>query len=182
MKRPIALALAIAAISIPLVSARSETSMSVSHSELAHAERTFTFSVDAPPDQVGPLFGAEKERAWAPGWNPEFVWPRKAADQTGMVFTIGHGADKAIWVSTAFDQPGQHCQYVYVLPGTMVTVITLDWAGRGENTFVTVKYDRTALSPAANPLVEAKAAQDAQSGPEWAGQIASYLKTAGNRR
>ena len=182
MKLAIALALLAATISIPLSSARSENRMPVSNPELAHTERTFTFSVDAPPDQVGPLFGADKERAWAPGWNPEFVWPHKAADRAGMVFTIGHGAEKAIWVSTAFDQTGRHCQYVYVLPDKLVTVITLDWAARGQSTFVTVKYDRTALNPAANVLVEAKAAEDAQSGPEWAGQITSYLTNAGIRR
>jgi hypothetical protein len=145
---------------------------------LAHTERTFSFSVDAPPDTVGPLFGADKERAWAPGWNPEFIWPHRAADQAGMVFTIDHGAGKAIWVSTAFDLTARHCQYVYVMPDTMVTVITLNWKARGKSTDVTVKYDRTALSPAANSVVEARAVQDAQSGPEWAGQITSHLKAA----
>jgi len=182
MKRSAALGLLIAVLSIPVFPARSQTAMFAPNPYLAHTERTFTFSVDAPPDAVGPLFGADKERMWAPGWNPDFVWPYKGDDRAGMVFTIGHGADKAVWVSTAFDQIGRHCQYVYVMPDKMVTVITLDWTPRGKSTLVRVKYDRTALSPAANALVKARAAQDARSGPEWAGQIADYLNKAGGGR
>jgi hypothetical protein len=143
-----------------------------------HTEETFEFTVAAPPDNVAPLFGADKERAWAPGWDPQFIWPSTAMDREGMVFTVAHGDKNVVWVSTLFDPRTGHCQYVYVIPDVVVTVIALQWNPQGTNTHVTVKYDRTALSVAANPIVQGMAEQDAKSGPKWQEQLQNYLKSA----
>jgi hypothetical protein len=141
----------------------------------AHTESTFSFIVDAPVHVVGPLFGAHKEEVWAPGWKPRFVWPANPTDQLGMVFTTDVGEKTAVWVNTLFDLPAGRCQYVYVVPEVMVTVITLQWNARGNGTHVTVKYDRSALNATANGVVQQRAEHDAKSGPEWAEQINEYL-------
>ena len=52
-----------------------------SPTQTAHTERTFEFSVKLPMEAAAPLFGADKERAWAPDWNPIFIWPANAKDQ-----------------------------------------------------------------------------------------------------
>jgi hypothetical protein len=143
-----------------------------------HTEETFEFALSSPPDRVAPLFGANKERAWAPGWNPKFIWPSPAADQEGMVFTVAHGDRTAVWVSTLFEPRTGHCQYVYVIPDVVATVIALEWNPQGDTTHVKVKYDRTALSVAANPIVQGMAERDATSGPEWQEQLENYLKSA----
>jgi len=49
--------------------------------EPLHTCEQFAFIANAPLDVTWPLFGAEKERVWAPGWNPVFVWPATALDQ-----------------------------------------------------------------------------------------------------
>jgi hypothetical protein len=142
---------------------------------LLHTEHTFGFTVAAPADVVGPLFGANRERVWAPGWHPRFLWPPDAADQPGMVFAVSHGHASAIWVNTAFDLTAHYAQYVYTIPDVMVTVISLHWLEQADSTHVTVRYDRTALDPAANATVEHMATYDAASGPDWAQQIGAYL-------
>jgi hypothetical protein len=43
--------------------------------KLAHTRTEFSFTVDAPFDQVVPLFGANEERKWAGDWNPQVVYP-----------------------------------------------------------------------------------------------------------
>ena len=68
-----------------------------------------------------PLFGAHKERVWAPGWEPVFLWPEKPLDQQGMVFRVRHGDRSAVWVNTAFDRAARRIQYVYVIPDVVVT-------------------------------------------------------------
>ena len=143
-----------------------------------HTETAFEFTVAAPPDNIAPLFGADKERTWAPGWDPQFIWPSPAVDQAGMVFTVAHGDKKAVWVSTLFEPGTGHCQYVYLIPDVVVTVIALKWNPQGTDTHVTVKYDRTAISIAANPIVQAMAEHDAESGPEWQQQLQNYLNSA----
>ncbi len=72
-------------------------------STLAHTRNEFTFTVDAPFEQVVPLFGANEERKWAHDWNPQFLYPNPARDQQGMVFKVAHGHNSSVWINTALD-------------------------------------------------------------------------------
>lgn len=142
-----------------------------------HTEETFAFTANAPMEKVLPLFGAEQERLWAPGWNPAFVHPVPAADEEGMVFTVAHDHLKATWVNTAFDDKNGRVQYVYMIPGALVTVITLKLTPQGEQTRVEVEYDRTALDAEADAHVRHLAEGDRRSGPEWEKQVNGWLKS-----
>ena len=146
---------------------------------LAHTETKFEFTANGPLEKVAPLMGADRERVWAPGWNPYFVFPRPAADQPGMVFTVTHGPYRVPWVNTEFDLAAGRVQYVYVIPDTMVTVITIRMTAEGDKTRVNVEYDRTALSAGANDHVRKAAETDRKSGPEWEGQINGWLGKQG---
>jgi hypothetical protein len=141
-----------------------------------HTCEQFAFTVHAPLDVTWPLFGADKERVWAPGWNPVFVWPVNAIDQEGMVFKVPHGDKTAVWVNTVLDRAAHRIQYVYVLPDVVVTVITLQLAPIAQSTHVAVTYSRTALAAAANDLVSEMAEQDRGAGGEWDLQINTYLR------
>jgi len=142
----------------------------------AHTEEKFAFTANAPMDRVAPLFGADKERAWAPKWNPQFIHPSPAADVEGMVFTVAHHHLQAAWLNTEFDLANGRIQYVSVIPDIMLTMITLKVKPEGDRTHVEVEYDRTALTPDADARVREMAAQDRVSGPEWENQINQYLK------
>lgn len=142
---------------------------------LLRTEQSFDFIADGPTEVVAPLLGAHEERAWAPGWNPDFVWPCPARDCEGMVFTVDHDGRKAVWVNSRFDIENGAVQYVYVVPERMVTVITLHIGPRGRQSHVTVIYERTALDSAANDDVRRLAELDANAGPEWAQQINACL-------
>jgi hypothetical protein len=147
----------------------------------AHTEEKFAFTAKAPIAQVWPLFGADKERAWSPNWNPHFVHPIPANDEEGMVFTVAHDHMRAAWVNTQFDEKNGRVQYVYMIPDMLVTVITLQLSGEGEQTRVEVEYDRTALSPEADAHVKHLADGDRTSGPEWEQQVNEYLARGGAR-
>ena len=144
--------------------------------EPLHTCEHFAFTADAPFDVTWPLFGADKERVWAPGWNPVFVWPVNAIDQEGMVFKVSRGDKTAVWVNTAFDRAAKRIQYVYVLPDVVVAVITLQLAPIAQSTRVAVTYSRTALEVAANDVVREMADQDRAAGREWDLQINTYLR------
>jgi len=146
-----------------------------------HTRETFEFVVQAPLAEAFPLFGADKERAWADDWNPRFVWPARPEDREGMVFQIAHGERSATWVNTVFEPQAGRVQYVYVLPDVMATTIRLTLSPLGDETRVTVCYERTALTPRANAQVAAMAGQDRAAGPEWAAQINAYLSRATDR-
>ena len=143
---------------------------------LAHTHQEFSFAVQAPYEQVFPLFGALEEKKWAKGWEPEFVYPTPAHDQQGMVFTRKHGGMSSVWTCTAFDEATGHVQYVYVVDDAMVTLIDIHVVRAGPaETRVSVVYERTALQPEANEHVAHMAKGDAGSGSEWAEAINGYL-------
>ena len=147
----------------------------------AHTEERFAFTAKAPIDRVWPLFGAEKERVWAPNWNPHFLHPVPANDEEGMVFTVAHDHTRSAWVNTQFDEKNGHIQYVYMIPDALVTVITLQLTAEGEQTRVEVEYDRTALSPEADAHVKQMAVGDRTSAPEWEKQVNDYFAKGGVR-
>lgn len=120
--------------------------------------------------------GADKERLWAPGWNPRFIYPHAAADTRGMVFTTLHDGRQATWVNTEFDVKNGRMQYVYVVPERMVTVITLKLVPEKNRTRVEVRYDRTSLSADSDMAVQHFAEEDHKAGPEWEEQVNAYLQ------
>jgi hypothetical protein len=149
--------------------------MSMSAPTLLHTREQFSLVANAPFEIAWPLFGAEKERAWAPDWEPDFLWPEKAFDQEGMVFTVRHEGRNSVWVNTAFDPMARRIQYVYVIPDVVVTVITLMLTPERRSTTIDVVYERTALADSANEIVRAMAARDRVAGKEWSQQINAHL-------
>jgi hypothetical protein len=142
---------------------------------LLHTREQFSLLANAPFEIAWPLFGADKERAWAPDWEPVFLWPEKAFDKEGMVFIIRQGAKNAVWVNTVFDRTAKRIQYVYVIPDVVVTVITLLLTSRGDSTAIDVTYERTALAAAANEIVKDMAMRDRVAGTDWSRQINTHL-------
>lgn len=148
--------------------------------QLQHTQTSFDLMVHAPLSVTAPLFGPEGERAWAgKHWNPKFVFPQPANDVEGAVFAISHGPLSATWVTTRFDVEGRHFQYVYFLPGLMVTVIDVRFKPvNADATAVNVVYTRTAIAPEGNEHVEAMSEGDKSSGKEWQEAIDAYLASA----
>jgi len=141
-----------------------------------HSKETFAFTANGTMEEVAPLFGADKERVWAPEWNPQFVYPMPVKDAEGMVFNVAHGHRRAVWVCTEYDLEKGRVQYVYVIPEALLTVITLRMKPEGKQTGVEVTYERTALSAEADEHVRHMAEGDRGSGPEWEKQVNGYLE------
>ena len=148
----------------------------VAAAKLVHTHTEFGFTVDAPFEQVVPLFGAREERKWSDGWDPQFVYPSPARDQPGMIFRVVHGHSSSVWINTALDLTAGHVQYAQVLNDAMVTLIDIHAAPQGPmQTDVIVVYERTALVPEANEHVERFAKADEKAGKEWGEAINAYL-------
>jgi hypothetical protein len=143
----------------------------------ARAQTAFDLIVRLPLPQAAALFGPQGERPWAgKHWDPQFLYPQPARDTEGAVFTLRHGPFDAVWVNTAFSLDDRRFQYVYFIPGILVTVIDVRFTpGPDSTTAVHVVYTRTAISPEGNAHVAALAEADKKSGPEWQQAIDGYL-------
>ena len=173
MKSALAM-LALTALTPFLASAQGQAQATAS--PLLHTRNEFSFTVDAPFEQVVPLFGANEERKWAHDWNPQFVYPNPAHDQPGMVFTVAHGHYSSVWVNTALDLAAGHIQYAYVLNDAMATLIDIHATRQApQKTGVSVVYERTALIPEANEHVQHFAKGDENAGKEWGEAMNGYF-------
>jgi hypothetical protein len=103
---------------------------------------TGSFVLGAPIDQVMPLFTAEGERAWAPGWEP--LYADSSAHEVGQVWTTA-GPPETTWVTVQADDAG--VRYARVAAGFSAGIVTVTCRPSAEGTEVTTSYDMTALSP-----------------------------------
>ncbi len=142
---------------------------------VVHTSVTFSFLAKGSMATVAPLFGARGERVWAPGWEPNVLWPTGDGDRSGMVFTVAHGHTRAVWINTRFDLQNGDVQYVYVVPQALATLITIGMRPDLRATRVTVTYDRTALTADANAHVLELAEHDKQAESEWEHQVNGFL-------
>lgn len=165
------------AITLGIVAATAAAQTAKPVTQPLHVRNSFDFTVNAPQSVVAPLFGAHRERAWAEGWDPQFVYPQPAEDRPGEIFIINHGRHSSTWVNTALDLEKGHIQYAYVIPEAMAVLIDIRLAASGPSaTHVVVIYERTALALELNDHVRQQGESDAKAAPHWQRAIEDYLK------
>jgi Polyketide cyclase / dehydrase and lipid transport len=108
-------------------------------------------AVALPPEDAFRLFTARGEQTWAEGWDPQFLFDAPDDCVVGTVFET-HGRARVTWVVTS-STPGEHIAYVHTIAGDRVGIVDVSLAPGTGGTDVTVTYDLTALSPAADDHV-----------------------------
>ena len=98
---------------------------------------TGSFRLEASPERAMPLFTAEGERAWAPGWDPvgdDDCWTTSAHGTTTYWLTV--------------DRTPTSARYARVTPGDTAGTVAVTCTGDCTGTVVTVTYDLHSLGPA----------------------------------
>jgi hypothetical protein len=124
------------------------TSSFRSHSET----RSGSLHIDASIDMVFPMFTPEGEKAWAAGWNPEYVFPADGKTTQGMVFRTQHSGPKT-WVMTLYDPQQHRAEYVNFGPDLVVQVL-VNCRSEGGGTLAAVTYVHTGLTEKGNKTVD----------------------------
>jgi hypothetical protein len=131
-------------------------------------------TVDRPPADTIALFTPEGERAWAPGWDPEFP-VRQRTQGAGTVFVTKHAEDVTTWIMVDHDEGG--VRYARVTPGaTAGTVAVTVVEGAPTRTRVQVRYDLTALSADGARWLEGFAADFVAYIAHWEAAIAAVTR------
>ena len=114
-----------------------------------HVERRGTISLRGAPDVVFPLFGPDREREWAEGWEPEPLYPGDVRAKEGAVFRTRHGGGEAVWVVNRYDAQGRVVEYTTFRHEERVTRIRVSVEADPERdgwSVAQVTYALTALS------------------------------------
>ena len=112
------------------------------------------FHLPAPPSRVLPLFTAEGERAWAPGWAPEFL---SGDERRGSAFrTRAAGRPETVWIVSDYRPEEGRASYARVALGSDTGLVDVHCtpAPDGGST-VTVRYTLTGLDVEGDRFVEA---------------------------
>jgi hypothetical protein len=111
-----------------------------------------TFHLDAPVARVFPLFTAQGERAWAPGWEPRTL---SGADERGSAFvTTAHTGAMVTWIVTDYRPTEGHVSYARLVQGSNIGLVDVTCSAVASGgTDVSVRYTLTAVSEAGETFV-----------------------------
>lgn len=112
--------------------------------------RTAEIVLNGPIAEVFPLFNPIEEPAWAPRFQPRFIYPADHTVRHGMtVKTAGHGGEAdLVWRINEYDQTSHHIQYL-VFGTNRYWTITIDCREvDGGKTSASVTYDFLPLEQA----------------------------------
>jgi hypothetical protein len=118
----------------------------------AAATQVRTFHLNAPRERVFPLFTAEGERSWAPGWEPKIL---SGSRERGSAFiTTGHNGSTVTWIVTDYRPTEGRVSYTRLVQDSnigIVDVVCTEAAGGG--TDISVRYTLTAVTEAGQSFV-----------------------------
>ena len=130
--------------------------------------------VALPHDHAFRLFTPRGEQDWVPQWKPHF--PAGAVDDTapGTVFETHTHGQTTTWV-VVDSTLGRRIRYARVTPQVDAGTVTVTLEDVGGQSEVTVTYELTTLTDAANAHLHAFAARYPAFLQSWEDAIAAYL-------
>src|SRR5215468_7526479 len=90
--------------------------------------RSATIHLHGPIAKVFLLFEPIGEKAWAPGWEPQVVYPPGGEAQNGTVFLTydEHGKNETYWTIIDYDAQRHRVTYINVIPNYQVRRISVE--------------------------------------------------------
>jgi Polyketide cyclase / dehydrase and lipid transport len=110
-----------------------------------------TFHLDAPLARVFPLFTANGEREWAPGWEPRIL---SGAEERGSAFiTTAHNGGLVTWIVTDYRPAQGRVSYARLVQESNIGLVDVSCTEASGGTDVSVRYTLTAVSEAGESFV-----------------------------
>jgi hypothetical protein len=115
------------------------------------ATQVRTFHLEAPLARVFPLFTADGERAWAPGWEPRIL---SGAEERGSAFiTTAHNGAMVTWIVTDYRPAQGRVSYARLVHDSNIGLVDVSCTEAHGGTDVSVRYTLTAVSEAGKSFV-----------------------------
>lgn len=144
-------------------------------------KHTDAFQIDQPIDILFPLFSAEGEKHWVPGWDYKNIMGATELHEDYIFVTENHdhAASDAIWLVKRHDPDSYRVAFYKVEPEEKVGIIEVKCNAITETkTNVSVSYEYIALSKKGNQFVSSftKEAYKVFIG-EWKQLLDKYFQT-----
>ena len=119
-------------------------------------KHTASFEINEPAKELFPLFSAEGEKLWVPGWDYESILDGTELHEDYVFVTKSHdhAAADAIWVVKRYQPENYLVQFYKLEPDVKIGVIEVICFEQNESrTKVQVSYEYIGLSRAGNEFV-----------------------------
>ena len=147
-------------------------------SSVKHSEK---FRIDQPIETLFPLFSAEGEKLWVPGWDYENIMDSIDIHEDYIFLTKNHdhASTDAIWLVKRYDPESFLVQFYKVEPEDKVGVITVQCIQIDKRlTEVEVTYEYTGLSEKGDEFVDGfTSTQYKEFIGEWNSLLVSYFQS-----
>lgn len=110
------------------------------------------FRLDASCARVFPMFTAEGERAWAPGWTPEML---SGGAERGSAFrTLGHqDGRETVWIVIDYRPDQYRVAYARIVRDSNIGLVDVSCRDVPDGARVSVRYTLTGLNKEGDDFV-----------------------------
>ena len=147
-------------------------------SSVKHSEK---FRIDQPIETLFPLFSAEGEKLWVPGWDYENIMGSNDLHEDYIFLTKNHdhASTDAIWLVKRYDPEFFLVQFYKIEPGDKVGIITVRCIQIDKClTEVEVTYEYTGLSEKGNEFIDTfTSVQYKEFIGEWNSLLINYFQS-----
>ena len=147
-------------------------------SSVKHSEK---FRIDQPIETLFPLFSAEGEKLWVPGWDYENIMGSNDLHEDYIFLTKNHdhASTDAIWLVKRYDPEFFLVQFYKIEPGDKVGVIIVQCVQIDKClTEVEVTYEYTGLSEKGNEFIDTfTSVQYKEFIGEWNSLLINYFQS-----
>ena len=115
------------------------------------------FSINQPIEILFPLFSAEGEKLWVPGWDYENIMGSNDLHEDYIFLTQhhDHASSKAIWLVKRYDPKAHFVQFYKVEPNDKVGIISVKCLQiDASKTEVEVTYHYISISEKGNEFIK----------------------------
>lgn len=144
-------------------------------------KHTASFEIGQPVRELFPLFSAEGEKLWVPGWNYENIMGSTDLHENYVFVTKGHyhAASDAIWMIKRYQPEDFLVQFYKVEPGEKNGVIEVKcFESSASRTKVRVTYEYIGLSPSGNEFVSNFSSSEYDAFiAEWESLLVKYFQS-----
>ena len=148
---------------------------------MSTVKHTADFRLSQPIETLFPLFSAEGEKLWVPGWEYENIMGTTELHEDYIFLTKNHdhASTAAIWLVKRYKPESHYVQFYKVEPGDKVGIVTVQCTQIDESsTEVEVSYEYIGLSKKADEFIENFTSTDYKAFiSEWNSLLVRYFES-----
>ena len=144
-------------------------------------KHTNSFIISQPIKVLFPMFSAEGEKSWVPGWSYENIMGSTVLHEDYVFLTKNHdhATTDAIWVVKKYEPENHYIQFYKIEPEEKIGIIEVACAQLTDSdTEVQVTYEYIGLSDKGNQFINEFTSSEYQEFiAEWKSLLDTYFTT-----